>query len=329
MFCAAPPFVANRMASVSFTADLAEYGPQKGRVRAVPLAESRAYCRRLANTHYENFHVASALLPRALRPHFHAVYAYCRWADDLADEVHDPQQSLDLLAWWEDELRACYAAAPRHPVFVALAETIAEFSIPAEPFADLLVAFRRDQRVRRYQTTDEVLDYCRYSANPVGRLVLYLARSHDEPRVQLSDSICTGLQLANFCQDVAGDWDRGRVYLPQEACRATSYTDADFAARACNRNFRRLMTAEVDRAAGYLRAGLPLVELMPRALRGDIWLFVQGGLAILERIRRIDYDVWRVRPAVSKVTKVKLLCGALRRNLVGRKPAGPRPTRET
>jgi len=305
------------MASLSFEVDLAAYGPASATTQKLTLDQGRAYCRQLATRHYENFHVASLLLPRQLRPHFHAIYAYCRWSDDLADEVASPQQSLDLLDWWEAELRACYAGQTRHPVFVALRETIREFAIPIDPFAELLIAFRRDQQVRRYQTPDDVLGYCRYSANPVGRLVLYLARAHDEDRGPLSDAICTGLQLANFCQDVGNDWDRRRIYLPQESCRQYEYSEADFAARRYNDNFRRLMTNEVERAAGYLQAGLPLVEMMPRGLRGDVWLFAQGGLAILARIRALDYNVWQQRPKIGRLGKLGLLFGAVRRNVQG------------
>jgi len=312
------------MASLAFSADLATYGPAQCAARTPSRAESEAYCRRLARTHYENFHVATALVPRALRPDFYAVYAYCRWADDLADETGDRAMSLDLLDWWEGQLRDCYAGRACHPVFVALQETIARFAIPIEPFAELLIAFRQDQRVGRYETIADLLDYCRYSANPVGRLVLYLAESHDALRGQLADSICTGLQLANFCQDVAQDWERGRVYLPQESCRACGYGEEDFRNRRYDKRFRQLMAFEVDRAAGYLRAGLPLVELMPRGLRGDVWLFAQGGLAILERIRRVDYDVWQRRPVVSRLGKLRLLAGAVWRNVIG---AGPRPSR--
>jgi squalene synthase HpnC len=305
------------MASMSFQVDLDRYGPVNSRASAATLAESRAYCRELANRHYENFHVASLLLPRALRPHFHAVYAYCRWSDDLADEIGDAERSLDLLDWWEAELQACYAGKARHPVFVSLRETIREFSIPIRPFADLLVAFRQDQKVRRYETADDVLQYCRNSANPVGRLVLYLARAHDEPRGALSDSICTGLQLANFCQDVGNDWQRGRIYLPLAECRRFGFGESDFARQTASDSFRRLLASEVDRAADYLNRGLPLVDQMPRGLRGDVWLFAQGGLAILERIRAIDYDVWRLRPKISRLGKLKLLGGAVWRNLFG------------
>ncbi len=313
------------MSSLAFQADLDQYGPRQCALRACPAAESRAYCRHLARTHYENFHVASVLVPRRLRPHFYAVYSYCRWADDLADEVNDPQRSLDLLDWWETQLHDCYAGVLRHPVFVALRETIDEFAIPIEPLADLLVAFRRDQQVHRYQTIDDLLDYCRYSANPVGRLVLYLGRTHDELRGQLSDSICTGLQLANFCQDVAGDFARGRIYIPLDDCASAQCGEADFAVGRANDRLRRLMTGQVDRATGYLRAGLPLVDLMPRELRGDVWLFAHGGLAILDGVRKIDYDVWRCRPVVAGRDKLRLLAGAVWRNLPW--PGGTSPAR--
>ncbi len=192
--------------------------------------EARHYCRRFVRAHDENFTVASWLLPRRLLPHFCSIYAYCRFADDLADELGDPQQSLAALDWWESELERCYAGSPHHPVFVALQATIEEFSIPREPFSRLLTAFRQDQRTVRYRTHDDVLGYCRNSADPVGRLILYLGRSHDARRGELSDSICTGLQLINFCQDVARDWRRGRLYLPLETLEQAGCSEADFAA---------------------------------------------------------------------------------------------------
>jgi len=301
----------------TFAADLAAYGPQRCATNPASLAEGRAYCQRLAETHYENFHVASRLLPRALRPHFCAVYAYCRWADDLADEVADSEQSLTLLDWWEEQLRECYAGRTSHPVFVALQQTIAQFSIPMRPFADLLIAFRQDRHTGRYESVVEVLDYCRYSANPVGQLVLRLAGVHSPELSALSDSVCTGLQLANFCQDVAGDWRRGRVYLPQVTCRQFGYAEEDFARGVADERFRGVMKVEVDRAEAYLRAGLPLVDQMPLGLRGDMGLFIHGGLAILERIRGVNYDVWNARPSLSKFDKARLLAGALWRNAFG------------
>src|SRR5690348_360470 len=180
------------------------------------LEEARAYCERLARSHYENFSVATWFLPKKLRPHFYSIYAYCRISDDLGDEVGDPQQSLALLDAWEEELNACYSGAPRHPVFVALRETIQQFGIPKHEFSDLLIAFRRDQTITRFPTFADVLDYCKYSANPVGHLVLYVGGYSDAERQQLADYTCTALQLANFWQDVSVDYSKGRIYLPLE-----------------------------------------------------------------------------------------------------------------
>ena len=290
-----------------FARDLERYGPESQPGEPPSLGESQRYCRRLARRHYENFTVASLLLPWRLRQHFYNIYAYCRWADDLADETGDPQRSLALLDWWETHLHACYRGQTFHPVFVALAATIEKFAIPPAPFVDLLVAFRQDQRVRRYEDIGQLLNYCRYSANPVGRIVLHLARCHTPERATLSDMICSGLQLANFCQDVARDWDRGRVYLPQADCRRFGVEETTFARRECNEAFRRLLAAEVDQAEGSLRRGLPLAGLMPAGLQLDVALFAHGGLAILEAIRRQNYDVWTARPQVSKRDKWWLL----------------------
>ena len=290
-----------------FSRDLELYGPDAHPPKPPSPRAGRRYCRRLARRHYENFTVVSLMLPGKLRQHFYNVYAYCRWADDLADETGDWLRSLELLEWWERELRDCYAGQTRHPVFAALAETIHRFEIPVDPFVDLLVAFRQDQRVSRYEDMGQLLEYCRYSANPVGRLILYLGGCHTPERAALADSICTGLQLANFWQDVARDWDRGRVYLPRGDCRRFGYEESGFDRRECNDAFRRLMAAEVDLAEGLLRSGLPLVRMMPLDLQLDVALFVHGGLAILDAIRRQDYDVWKARPVVSKKLKLRML----------------------
>lgn len=292
-----------------FSDDLAQFGPD-AKSPPLTLRQSREYCRRLASRHYENFTVASRiLLPSPLRQHVSNIYAYCRWSDDLADETGDPERSLVLLDWWEGQLRQCYDGQATHPVFLALSETIQEFDIPAEPFSDLLSAFRQDQRTTRYETAEQVLDYCRRSANPVGRMVLYLGRCHTPDRVWLSDSICTGLQLANFCQDVANDWDRGRIYLSQEVCRSFSYDEASFARRECSDAFRQLLTIHLGQAEAKLRAGLPLVAQMSAELRLPVALFAAGGLATLEAIRRQQFDVWTRRPTVSRSKKLQLLLG--------------------
>lgn len=274
------------------------------------VTSAEAYCRHLARGHYENFVVASWFLPRRLRQHFYNVYAYCRCADDLADETGDPAKSLDLLAQWEDQLDACYHGEVEHPVFVALQRTIGEFGIPSEPFRDLLIAFRRDQQMTRCESIDELLDYCRYSANPVGRLVLYLGRCHTADRTVLSDSICTGLQLANLWQDLGRDVAAGRCYLPRDVCRQHGYDESMLARRELNDPFRRMMRAEVDRAAALLTRGAPLAECVPRGLRREIMLFVGGGLEVLKGIERIGYDVWQRRPRVGRVATVRLLLRA-------------------
>ncbi|MFZ0303908.1 MAG: squalene synthase HpnC, partial [Terracidiphilus sp.] len=230
---------------------------------APSLDEALAYCRRLAETHYENFHVATWFLPRALRPHFHAIYAYCRISDDLGDEVPDRSAALALLDLWGRELDACYEGRARHPVFVALAETIRVCSIPKEPFADLLVAFRLDQTVTRYETMDDVFGYCRNSANPVGRLVLYacgeVGANVREENFRLSDLTCTALQLANFWQDVKVDFAKGRVYLPQVDMRRFGVSDETIAQGIATPEFRALMRYEVDFARSLFEQGLPLI----------------------------------------------------------------------
>jgi squalene synthase HpnC len=282
-----------------FLQELQRYGPMAPPAPPMSPRRARAYCHRLARRHYENFTVASRILPGRLRQHFYNIYAYCRWADDLADETGDPHQALALLGWWERHLRDCYEGRATHPVFIALADTIKRFEIPSAPFVDLLVAFRQDQRIRKYDTMDQLLEYCRYSANPVGRLVLYLGRCHDDQRALLSDSISTGLQLVNFWQDVARDFDKGRIYLPQVDCHRFGYDMTHFKNRECNEAFRRLMAYEVEGARGWLRRGLPLIPMMPPDLQFDVTLFIHGGLVIADEIARQDFDVWNKRPTIS------------------------------
>ncbi len=300
---------------------------------APTLEEARAYCQRLAESHYENFHVASWFLPKALRPHFHAIYAYCRISDDLGDEVGDPAQALALLDLWGRELDACYAGSARHPVFVALGETIRACSIPKEPFADLLTAFRQDQTVIRFATMRDVLGYCRYSANPVGRLVLYACGEANAERFRLSDATCTGLQLANFWQDVREDYTRGRVYIPQDDMKRFGVTDDTIAAGSATPQFRALLRHEVDYARSLFEEGLPLIGMVNRDLALDLDLFSRGGLEILRAIERQDYDVLSARPAITKATKLQLALRAVSGKLLpflrlGR-AARPRPIGKT
>jgi len=278
---------------------------------APTLEEARAWCRQLAESHYENFHVASWFLPEALRSHFHAIYAYCRVSDDLGDEVGDAAQSMALLDFWGRELDACYEGRARHPVFVALAETIRVCSIPKEPFADLLTAFRQDQVVTRYAAMHDVLGYCRYSANPVGRLVLYVCGYADEERFRLSDATCSALQLANFWQDIRVDHAKGRVYLPQEDLQRFGVTDETIAGGVATPEFRALLHYEVDFARRLFYEGLPLIGMVGRDLAVDLDLFSRGGLEILNAIEHRDFDVLSARPAISKRTKLQLALRAV------------------
>jgi squalene synthase HpnC len=296
--------------SWNFASELARFGP--GMLdRPVPLGRARAYCAWVTRSHYENFTVASWLLPRRLLPHFQAIYAYCRWSDDLADETVGGAESLALLEWWRSELAGAFEGQPRHPVMVALAATIHRFRFSPQPFLDLLSAFEQDQYIHDYQSFAELLEYCRRSANPVGRMVLRLFEVDTPDRVELSDAICTGLQLANFWQDVAQDWVRGRIYLPREDRQRFHYSDGDFAARRYTPAFRELLRFEVARTRDYFARGRPLLDLMPREARIDVELFLSGGSAVLDAIEANNYDVWSHRPIVSRWQKLKLFGQAM------------------
>jgi squalene synthase HpnC len=272
--------------------------------------QAREYCRRLARSHYENFSVATWFLPGCLRQHFCNVYAYCRISDDLGDEVGDTGAALALLDQWEAELNACYDSHPKHPVLVALAETVETFNIPKHEFSDLLRAFRQDQTVTRYESFDDLLRYCRYSANPVGHLVLYLCGYSDAERQQLSDFTCTALQLANFWQDVSVDYAKGRIYLPIESLRRFGVSEDDIASNRNTQAFREMMKFEVERARQWFHRGLPLVEKVDRELAIDLELFSRGGQEILNAIERQNFAVLGQRPAISKPRKLALVARA-------------------
>ena len=283
---------------------------------APSLVDAYAYCERLARSHYENFSVASYFLPKHLEQHFFNVYAYCRISDDLGDEVGNAEQSLALLDAWEAELNACYAGSPRHPVFVALAGTVREFNIPKHEFSDLLTAFRRDQTITRFPTFNDVLDYCKYSANPVGHLVLYLGGYSDAERQQLSGYTCTALQLANFWQDVSVDSTKGRIYIPLEDLQRFGVTEADLAARRATPQFIELMKFEVARAREWFERGLPLIGKISADLALDIELFSRGGQEILNAIEKQGYDVLRSRPTISRPRKLWLVARAAIKKVV-------------
>ena len=278
--------------------------------RAPSRVEAQEYCRRLARSHYENFSVASWFLPERLRQHFFNIYAYCRISDDLGDEVGDPHASLEMLGQWQAELDACYAGSPRHPVFVALEETVHQFDIPKQPFDDLLKAFRQDQTITRYETFEDLLGYCRYSANPVGHLVLYLCGYGDSERQALSDFTCTALQLANFWQDVSDDYSKGRIYLPLEDLRRYGVAEENISGARNTPPFCKMMRFEVERARQWFQQGLPLVNQVDRELAVDLELFSRGGQEILNAIERQGYAVLGRRPAISKTRKLALVARA-------------------
>jgi squalene synthase HpnC len=269
---------------------------------AEQLAAAYAWCSKIARSHYENFTIASWLMPRAMRRHVHAIYAYARIADDFADE----ERSIARLDQWQHELDLAYAGAPRHPVMVALADTARRYDIPREPFVDLLKAFRSDVQFQGFETAADLLGYARYSANPVGRLVLYLFGFRDAQRQRLSDLICTGLQLANFWQDVAIDLAKGRIYFPRHDMEQYCVTAEDLRQGKVTAGFIGLMRHEILRAREMLLAGAALSTLVGRDLRRDILMFAGGGLTILRAIEHADYDVFRARPKLTRLDYVKL-----------------------
>ena len=292
--------------------DITRQAPEPG----CSLEEAQKYTKWLATHHYENFNVVSWLLPKALHQHFYNVYAYCRWADDLGDEIPEPRRALELLAWWEHELDVCYEGKPSHPVFVALRETVVAKDIPKQPFADLLKAFRQDQTVKRYPNWGAVVGYCVYSANPVGRLVLYLCGYRDEERQRLSDATCTALQLANFWQDVSRDLDIGRVYIPLDAAAAHGLSENDIIERSFDERYVGLMKDLIARTRALFAEGQPLAKMVDRRLSVDLEMFTLGGLAVLDSIEAMGYDTLYHRPAVSKLKQAALLGRALMKHLI-------------
>ena len=273
--------------------------------RSWTLEEALAYCRNLTRTHYENFTVGSLLLPKAVRQHVSNLYAYSRTVDDLGDEAEGDR--LDLLRLWWEDLERCYNGTPRHPVMVALQHTIQRYNIPREPFIKLIKANRIDQEVFRYETFEDLLYYCDHSANPCGRLFLYVFDYRDEERQHLSDYTCTALQLANFWQDVNRDWRMGRIYIPLEDMEAYGVSEEQIARRTFDDNFRRLMTFQVERTRRIFRQGAQLLDHLEGHAKVDVALFTRGGMAVLEAIEKQDYNVLARRPSLSRFKKARLL----------------------
>src|ERR1700743_3449263 len=269
--------------------------------------DAQKYTRWLATHHYENFNVVSWLLPKELHQHFYNVYAYCRWADDLGDEIPDGDRAVELPDWGERELHACFEDNPSHAVFIALRETVPAQDIPKQPFADLLKAFRRDQTVKRYPNWDAVIDYCVYSANPVGRLVLYLCGYRDAERQHLSDATCTALQLANFWQDVSRDLEKGRIYIPLDIAASHEVSEADLVAKRFTDAYPRLMKELIARTRVLFNEGLPLAKLVDTRLSIDLEMFSRGGLAVLDAIEASGYNTLQHRPSIGKAKQAGLL----------------------
>lgn len=277
------------------------------------LDEAQAWCHQLATSHYENFHVATFFLPRKVQPHFESIYAYCRAADDLGDEVADPAVALRLLDAWGSMLDECYDTPERsiHPVFVALHETVRGCGVPRELFADLLHAFRIGQVKTTYDTWDELLVYSHYSANPVGRLVLWVCGYKEESFALLSDKVCTALQLANFWQDVVEDAERGRRYIPAEDMLRFGVDEGQIEGRVFTPEFRAMIEGLVVRTRGMLHEGGEISSHVDKELAVILDMFRKAGDAILDGITAQDFDVLRGRPVVTRVKKVFLLVDAL------------------
>lgn len=289
------------MAAWSFAAQLERFGPGGSEPGPFRPGFSHRYCRRLSQHTLcsQHFTLLRWILPGSAQRPVWSVAAYHAWVRGIAEHSPDGQTALKLLHWWEEQLQRCYAGEVRHPVFAALSETIARFDIPADPLTDLLAAARQDQQQARYESYEQLLEYCRYAANPLGRLVLAIAGGADSSRRQLSDALCTGWQLMLFCRDLPSHVQRGRIYLPQTHCRRFGCDDATLTAGTPSEPFRRLLAAELDAAEGWLRRAWPLVNLVPRGWKLAVAASVAIGLEWITRIRRAEFDVWTRLPRIS------------------------------
>ena len=280
------------------------YQKKKDEINSVE--EAYNLCEKIGTEHYENFTVVSRLIPQKYRKHIYALYAYSRYTDDLGDELKGNR--LKALDQWEKELTKCFEedTQPEHPILMALRETVKNIEIEKTPFLKLIEANRMDQQKDRYETYDDLLEYCDHSANPVGRVFLAIFGYHDERRRNLSDKTCTGLQLTNFWQDVWRDYKMGRVYIPEEDMKRFGYSRSQIADRNYNEKFVSLMKLEVSRARKLLEEGLKLPSTLDGRSSLDVELFNRGGLAILDKIEEINYNVLNERPTLSRAEKVKL-----------------------
>jgi squalene synthase HpnC len=280
----------------------------KQKVKHHTLDEAFEYCAAITNAHYENFPVASLFLPEEKRPYIQAIYAFSRTADDFADELsRTKEERLELLNGWDEKLRLCYEGIADHPIFIALGETVKRLNIPIDPLRDLLIAFKRDVTQNRYETFDDLLSYCKCSANPVGRLVLMVFGYRDEELFKLSDNICTALQLANFWQDVAVDLMKDRVYIPLDDMKKFGFSLENWSNGVLDESFRTLMKFEVERTREMFYAGAELPLLVERDLQLELKLVWLGGMTILKKLEIIRYDVFNQRPTLTTKNKLWIL----------------------
>jgi squalene synthase HpnC len=301
--------ITSNAAQAIFWADLAKWGPDNPPA-ACTLPFALQHCRRIARSHYENFTVVSWFLPRTLRQDFYNFYAFCRWSDDIADEVEEHRR-LPMLNWWQQQLNLCYSGRPAHPVMLALQQTIQRHQVPVDTLEDLLSAFRQDQSTLRYRDDPQLLDYCRRSANPVGRVILKFSKADDATNIELSDWICTGLQLANFCQDMSRDAANNRIYAPSTLWSKHGVTEEMILDAKRTPQLQAMLGEWVYGSRECFSKGRKLVDRVPKWLAVDVDLFIRGGLGILNVIEANGYDVWTSRPTLSKFAKFCLLCQSL------------------
>ncbi len=282
------------------------------------IEESYSYCEQMAKSHYENFPVGSFLIPKEKRRHIWAVYAFARTADDFADEGRsafetpaDLQKRLAALDDWEYKLLQATKGQTEHPIFIAVAQTLKDAQIPVQLLKDLITAYRMDVQRKRHKSFEDLLFYCKHSANPVGRLVLHIMGYKDEAIHLLSDNICTALQLANFWQDVAVDLEKDRIYLPEDEMKRFRVTEGDLHAKICNRAFQTLMQYCSDKTKSLFNQGLPLTQKVGKDLKWEMKLTWLGGTTILKKLSQNHYDIYRNRPVIGMMDKITLLTRSL------------------